>query len=283
MELADDFLERAIVARFSAIVKARPMDTTGRRIVETEASTEETDDEGDVVLQSALMGSANSFVGNGHLDIDHMSEFGERLGIPNPSSFIVGRPMAVEARAGGRTFVKGEIMRSPDGRFDPEANRYDSFWETLQRDPPVKWMASIYGFPTDLDDCRGGACSAGGATRWLVKAIDWRSLAFTRNPRNTAISSPARIVTAKAYMAEMAKNAGAPPLIPMPGSMGDVWKSRACENCGADKAPSLAGYRDHFAKCAGHPPGTADLLAHAVMYKHELVRRVPALAANRTG
>lgn len=294
MELAEDFLERAIIARIPAILKALPVDTTGRRIVEVEASTETVDFDGDVVLQSALLASANTFVATGHLDIDHLSELGARMGIPDPSSFIVGRPMAVTDLGGGRTFVKGEISRANDGKFDPAANRFDEFWSSLQRDPPVMWFSSIYGFPTDLDDCTKGACGSSGATRYLIKSIDWRSLAFTRSPKNLALTSPTRIVTAKSYMAELAKSfssstfeptvpptmqgmQGPPVGVQLPNTMADVWARKSCAVCGVDSFPSLFGYRSHFAKCMGYPEGAADLFAHAVMHRHRMSRAVPTL------
>ena len=107
MEL--DFLDRAVVARFPALVKAYPVEAGGRRIVSVESSTEEKDLDGDVVLQSALLMSADSFVAAGHLDIDHKSDLGHRMAPPiaDPSSWIVGRPLEVTAAPGGRTYVKG--------------------------------------------------------------------------------------------------------------------------------------------------------------------------------
>jgi hypothetical protein len=290
MDLVDDILDRAVVARFPVLVKARPADSTGRRIVEVESSTETIDYDGDVIMQSALMGSAASFVANGHLDIDHLSEFGARMGIPDPESYIVGRPMDVGTLDGGRTFVKGEISRSLDGSFDPEKRRYDAFWASLQSDPPVRWFSSIYGFPTDLDDCQGKTC-ASGATRFLIKAIDWKSLAFTRTPKNLGLTSPTRIVSAKSYLIELAKSFGnvgtlpvimrgmeGPPIgIQLPNTMADVWAQKSCAGCGVHTAPSLLGYRSHFAKCLGFPPGASDLYAHAVMHKHAMAKWAPGL------
>lgn len=286
MDFASDILDRAIVARLPVVIKSVTPDASGRRIVEVEASTELKDLDGDVVLQSALLGSADSFIARGHFDLDHLSELGARMGIPDPSSFIIGRPLEVKSAAGGRTFVKGEISRSMDGEFNPSANRYDEFWASLRRDPPVQWYSSIYGFPTDLDDCTGKSCP-GGATRYLIKSIDWRSLAFTRTPKNTGLTSPTRIVTAKAYMGEIAKSylgealaAGmdTPPIGTMfPNTMNDVWSRRNCPGCGVSQFPTLHGYRQHFAKCLGYPAGNADIYAHAAMHKHAMASRVPAL------
>jgi len=299
MELADTFLDRAIVARFPVLIKALTPDSSGRRIVEVEASTETIDVDGDVILQKALLDSGGSFVANGHLDIDHLSEFGMRMGIPDPSSYIIGRPLEVKSMDGARTFVKGEISRSRDGSFDPKNYRYDEFWGSLQGDPPVVWYSSIYGFPTDLEDCQSGFCKS-GATRYLIKGIDWKSLAFTRTPKNTGLTSPTRIVSAKSYLMEIAKAYGStafaptvpptaqgmegPPIgLQLPNTMSSVWKSSTCEGCGVHKAPSLGGYRQHFAKCMNYPPESSDLYAHAVMHKTMMSMMVPALSEDFPG
>ena len=271
----DTELDRAIVARIPALVKARTPDGSGRRVVSVQASGEAVDTDGDIVLQKALIDGAPGFVAKGHLDLDHKSEFGERLGIPDPSSYIVGRPLSVQPAEGGDTFVEGEISRSRDGTYDPARNHYDEFWGSLMMDPPVQWYASIYGFPIDLDDCTKGGCSPTGATRFVIKAIDWRSLAFTRTPKNTALKGAARIVTAKAFLAELvaAKALEAPPsLLPLnvPQTMDDAYAASTCKACGVHEMPSLLGYRRHFAKCAGAPPGMDDLLAHAVMYRRAM-------------
>lgn len=274
--MEQDLLDRALVARIPVIVKARAPEPNGRRIVEVEASTETVDLDGDIVLQDALLKSAETFVATGHLDIDHLSEFGARLGIPDPASYIVGRPLEVRAGPNRTTFVEGEISRSLDGRVDPVRNRYDEFWASLRRDPPVMWFSSIYGWPTDMDDCTAGVCAHTGATRYVIKSIDWRSLAFTRAPKNTSLRSPTRVVTAKSYMLELAK--AIPPTSKLPDTVADA--AKPCPNCEVDKAPSLLGYRRHFAVCKGYPDGMSDLLAHAMMHHHNMQRSLPLIAPN---
>lgn len=269
---SDETLSKAVVISLPAIVKARSVGSDGRRIVEVEASCEEVDADGDVILQKALLDSSDSFVATGHLDIDHKSEFGERMGIPNPASYIVGRPLEVKSAAGNRTFVVGEIRKAKDGVHDPLRNRYDDLWDSLQSDPPVSWYASVYGFPKPgmLDDCREG-CVASDATRFLIKGLDWRSLAFTRNPKNTALRGAARIVTAKSWLADIIKSGvETPPSVMLPDSMEALWATRVCPSCSVHKAPSLLGYRRHFAKCGGIPLGAADIFAHALMHKSNM-------------
>ena len=270
----DDILDRAVVASFPVVIKAHEESRSKRRIVEVESSNQSRDEDGDVVLQQALLDSAPTFIATGHLDIDHLSEFGARLGIPDPSSYIVGRPLDVRKGDGDTTFVEGEISRSLDGRIDPARNRYDEFWQSLRREPPVVWFSSIYGWPTDLDDCTKGACGDFGATRYVIKAIDWRSLAFTRAPKNTSLRSPTRIVSAKSYLAELAK--ALPPTAWIPDTVADA--ASPCPNCEVHKTPSLLGYRRHFAACKGCSAGMSDILAHAMMHRTNMDRSLPFVA-----
>ena len=288
----------AVLISIPTIIKA-VADDTGRRLVSVEASNEVLDGEGDIILQSALMGSAASFVKTGHIDIDHISELGDRLGVPDPMSFIIGRPLEVKDLGDKRTGVIIEIFRSHDGTVDPKKNRYDSFWESLHTDPPVKWRSSIYGFPIDgqIEDHR----DKGGKTRFIVKGIDWRSLAMTRNPVNTAIEGYAKIVTAKAAIAEIRKAgtygvgygsgteglydtqpapnvSGAPYACSMavPRNMDEMIGQyerhigRDCQHSGG--VDTRAGFKSHFELCCGADPYTADILSHALMY-HRLLQK----------
>lgn len=277
-----------IIIEIPAFIKASMAD--GRRLVEVECSNEEVDAEGDIILQSALMDAAPSFIKTGHLDLEHYSEIGARIGIQNPSSWIVGRPTEVKNIGNGRTSVVGEIMRSLDGRIDPTVNKYDEFWKTLETDPPVRWRASIYGFPKAdmVTDCTKEACGDTGATRFLVKGIDWRSLAFTRNPVNTSIKGWARIVSAKAFV-EIMK--GTTPLMPttiglgdgpvgetgpappglmylphnLEGAVGQYYKHMPeCPHAGG--AHSWVAFQKHFMNCCGAPEDHAELLGRALMH-----------------
>lgn len=266
----------AIVAEIPVIVKSSS--DGGRRLVEVEASCEAVDSEGDIILQKALLGSAEYFISKGHLDIDHISELGARLGVPNPSSWIIGRPLEVIDLGKGRTAVKGEIMRAKDGKVDPAAHKYDEFWESLQSDPPVRWQASIYGFPKadQVEDCRDGHCDA--ATRFIVKGIEWRSLAFTRNPINTALKGHARIVTAKAWLAAVTKSgyhndqlSTAPPRYMLaPRSTHELWgqyQRHIMKDC-PFAGPDMRGrsiFKDHFQHCCLMDEDGAELMAHALM------------------
>ena len=269
--MSDDLMDNAVVIQMPAIIKARPMTQDGRRLVEVEASCEAVDDDGDVILQEALLGSAQAFIATGHLDLDHLSEFGARLGLTDPTSYIVGRPTDVRKADGKRTWVMGEIRKSLDGVHDPLRHRYDDFWDSLQSQPPVVYFASVYGYPVPggLENCSARSCSS-GATRFIFKALDWRSLAFTRNPKNTFLKGAARVIAAKSYLAELVKSYEVHN--PLPTSMDALWAERGCAKCAAHKAPTLLGYRQHFIACVGMTPGTADIMAHAVMHRANIER-----------
>ena len=193
-------LMKAVIIEIPMLIKASVSD--GRRIVELEASNEGVDLEGDKIAQSALMKSRDSFLRSGHLDIEHYSEIGDRLDppIPNPASYIVGRPIDVVDLGNGRTGVVGEIAKSADGSYRPDLYKYDMLWESLNRNPPVKWLASIYGYPIpeEVIDCSATTCN-NGAKRYYVTGIDWRSLAFCKNPMNNHIVGAARVVSQKSF------------------------------------------------------------------------------------
>lgn len=216
MTIAVHNFNDAFVADLPAIVKAHE-DRDGRRMIEVQASSEAVDAEGDVIAQSALLDSASEFVKSGHLDIDHISELGHRMGISNPESFIIGRPVEVKDVGGGKTSVVGEISRSKDGH-NPKKNRFDAFWDSMQQDPPVKWRASVYGFPKGemVDDCRSTTCES-GAKRFYIKGMSWRSLALTRNPVNESLTGFAKILKAQTFVDLMVKamssNPSGPPVI----------------------------------------------------------------------
>lgn len=274
------FDETALCVQIPVIIKAHSEGE--RRLVSLEASNESVDSEGDVILQSALLNSAESFIKSGHLDIDHISELGSRLGVKNPTDYIVGVPIEVKDLGGGRTGVVGELHKGGTGR-----EKADELWSSLKAEPPVRWSASIYGFPLpgQVEDCRVSKSTSGAkATRFFVKGLDWRSLAFTRNPVNKAITGAACIVTAKS-MIEIIKgrvpNGGIartltgvenPNFILPPRNreemMGHFLYHMQRGNCpcsGGIIGNSIMSFAEHFMQCCGETPWDADLKALALM------------------
>ena len=196
----------AVCIDFPAVIKSHI--EKGRRTIWVEASNQEPDSEGDVILQSALLGSAEYFLEQGHIDIDHISEIGARLSPPvrDPGAFIIGKPISVEDAGGGRTAVVWELGKGA---------KAEEFWSSLLSGEGLPWRASIYGFPLDggITECQSSYCTM-GATRYLVKAIQWKSLAMTQHPVNDAIRGAAKVVSAKAFIKSLSKAAHAQSNLP---------------------------------------------------------------------
>jgi hypothetical protein len=265
----------ALCIELPVLIKARSDGT--RRLVEVEASNEAVDTEGDVIKQQALLDSAGPFVATGHLDIDHYSEIGERLGIRNPSDFIVGVPLEVKDLGKGRTGVLGELNDGPKAA---------ELWRGLTTNPPVRWRASIYGFPKSgmVDDLRvSKSPDPTGAQRFVVKGLHWRSLAFTRNPVNDAITGAAHVVTAKSMVAIMKSRIAGAKAIPevAPEVVDYILAPRNREElmghwyysmrtgrspyANPDAGYSVANFQEHFRFLCGCSPEHADILANALM------------------
>ncbi len=283
MRVNVDF-SKAIIANLPCLIKSKTS-SDGKRLLEVQASSEAVDDEGDQILQKALLDSSESFLKHGHCDLDHIGEIGPRLGIDDYLSYIIGRPVEVKDMGKGNTNVVCEIMKSSDGTIDIKKNRYDSFWESLQSDPPVQWRASIYGFPVEdgTTDCREQTCKS-GATRFVVSKMDWKSLALTRNPVNTSLTGHAKIVTAKAQIELMKGQMAKGPLrdsmnstmesifqyVPCPYDMNSLIgyyerhiKPNLDEIGGKD---SMVGFKEFFEVKSGANCDQAEMLASALMY-----------------
>jgi hypothetical protein len=194
--------------QFPAMVKASMLGD--KRLIEFEASCASLDFEGDCITQEALLNSADYFVKNGFLDVDHYCELGRNpayswLGIKNPDSWIVGKPLEVMDLGNYRTGVKAIIKQHPNGNNDPLVNKYDWLWNKLKLEPGM-WKASVFGYPGA--DTEEGGCTIGTdgrvcATRYLVKSFKWCSTALTRNPINKSLQHPVKIIMAKAFAAKM--------------------------------------------------------------------------------
>ena len=266
----------AILLNMPALIKA--FDYQGTRRFTVEVSCEEVDSEGDVILQKALLDSADSFVKNGIIDWNHYSELGLRMGIKNPEFYKIGRPVSVQDLGKGRTAVTGELFRSSLGHHDPKNNMADQVWDMLTRIPPTDLYASVYGFASDYD------VGKAPATRYLVKGFRWTSFALTPSPVNKNLKGKAEIVTAKAFMNDfiLKSEDATVPLVPESGyapprSREDLWGDydlhckHSCPYTKSGRSINVGTLRDHFEGCRGMLFGEADLMAHAAMH---LARRM---------
>ncbi len=166
----------------SQLLKATPVTEGTDRFVYLEASKETRDQQGEVVLSKALQDQAAYFLKFGNLDLDHYTQIGAKLGIPNYEAYEIGRPVDVKVRD-GVTFVKGQIY-SGDG---PAAEKANTFWSSLtQLNPPARWYPSV-----------GGAVVAKSASidpetkakRVVVEKVRWTNIGFSKTPVNADLDT----------------------------------------------------------------------------------------------
>jgi hypothetical protein len=283
--------DEPLIVQMPVLIKAH-LSKAGERVIEFEASSTTLDAEGDVIEQQALLNSADYFIKNGFIDVDHYCELGRNpqyhwLGIKDPDSWIVGHPVDVKDIGEYRTGVKAIIKQNKNGKVDPTLYKHDWLWTQLNNEKG-EWKASVFGYPGA--DTEEGGCTIGTdghvcATRYLVKSFRWHSTALTRNPINKSLKHPVQIITAKAFAKAYAAKMGYVESIPLKPiykdtpifTRGEVRKSyytHMCINC-----PETSNGRDinthslrgHFIKCEQMPYFMADLYSLATM---ELIRRV---------
>lgn len=161
----------------NTLLKATPHEERGERFIYFEASSQEVDQQGEIVLAKALEDSAQHFLKFGNIDIDHYTLIGAKAGIPNPMSYEIGRPVDVVVQ-GDKTFVKAQLYKG-DTELAKNANMV---WESMtQLDPPARWYPSV-----------GGAVLAKAVAIHpdtkekvgLVTKVRWTNVALSRTPVN---------------------------------------------------------------------------------------------------
>ena len=166
----------------SDMLKATPVTEGPDRFVYLEASNESVDYQGEVVLAKALEDSAGYFKQFGNLDIDHYTQTGPRLGIPNYELYEVGRPLDVNVRD-GRTFVKGQIYQG-DGLAAQKAN---SFWSSLtETSPPQRWYPSVGGSVIEKSLAIDPQTKA---KRAIISKVRWSNIGFSKTPVNLNVGT----------------------------------------------------------------------------------------------
>jgi hypothetical protein len=161
-------------------LKATLAEEGGERFVYLEASNEQVDQQGEVVLAKALEESASYFLRYGNLDLDHLTQIGLKAGVADYHLYEIGRPVEVSVMD-GRTLVKGQIYRG-DG---PAAERANAFWASLtELQPPARWYPSVGGQViekgTEVDP-------DSGARRSVIGRVRWTNVGFSKTPVNQAV------------------------------------------------------------------------------------------------
>jgi hypothetical protein len=160
-----------------SMFKATPAEEAGARFIYFEASNEKLDQQNERVMAKALEDSASHYLKFGNVDIDHYTMVGTRMGIPNPMSYEIGRPVAARIE-NKRTFVKAQLYQGASEL----AKNANMVWESMtQISPPARWYPSV-----------GGAVLAKSIqvdpeTKNKIAVIEkvrWTNVALSRTPVN---------------------------------------------------------------------------------------------------
>jgi hypothetical protein len=170
------------------LLKSIETDEKGNYIVWAEASNENLDFQDEVILQRALLDSRDYFLQNGIISYDHRHlRPGPSDKEWNPETYIIGEPLAVEAK-GNKTFVKAKLYKS---------NKIVRELINKLRDGSTRIKTSVAGkLPQkvrDYDREKGKLFNK-------VVSVLWDELAFTFKPVNQTLSpvalTPAQFVKA---------------------------------------------------------------------------------------
>lgn len=179
----DEILSRVpehIVFGGCDLLKATPAEEGAERIVYMEASNEDRDHQGEVVLQKALSDSADYYLRHGNIDLSHYTLLGPKSGIPNYLEFEIGKPIAVNV-VGDRTMVKAQLYRG-DSAMARNANMV---WDSLTRQsPPARWYPSVGGSVLAKSIQIDPATQERVA---VISSVRWNNIALDRQPVNKTV------------------------------------------------------------------------------------------------
>ena len=244
------------------LLKATPSQDGGRRILYFEASNEDVDHQGEVVLQKALEESSGYYLRHGNIDLSHFSILGPKAGIPNYMEYEIGRPSEVQVN-GKRTFVKAELYQGDS----PMAKNSNMVWDSLTRqDPPSSWYPSVGGSvlakSIKIDPKTGEKIAVIDRVRWNNTALDRCPVNKTvptvsLAPVGTFVKSLGGFVIAKTLTAGYGTDAAS-----LEG--GSAMRKQSLD----PKIQSYWDFRNKLAsdmssKACGENPGARELVAHA--------------------
>lgn len=158
-----------------SLSKAIETDEHGNWIIEAEASNENLDFDGQVVLQRALLGSKEYFLANGVISYDHRHLRPDPED-PNwsPEKYIIGEPIDVWSE-GDRTFVKAKLYKS---------NSIAREIVKKLKDGSTRLKTSVGGKRPEV--VSGWDSRIGQAIEKVVKVL-WDELAITFKPVNQTL------------------------------------------------------------------------------------------------
>lgn len=253
----------AAVPEFIALgglMKATPSEEGGQRVLYFEASNEDRDHMGEVVLQKALSDSAEFFLRHGNIDLSHFTLLGPKAGIPNYLEYEIGKPVAAQVD-GTRTFVKAHLYQG-DSAMARNANMV---WDSLTKQTPkAAWYPSVGGAVLSK------SLKIDPVTKEKIPVIDkvrWNNVALDRQPVNRTVPEVSMVP-----VGTFAKSMGGFILKTLTAGYGT--DAAALAGGGALREQSLQGvinyqqFRDQLADALrqgriGKNPGAHDLAAYA--------------------
>lgn len=163
-------------------LKARPQQEGDHRFIYLEASNEDRDHDGEVILQKALSQSADFYLKHGNIDISHYTIMGPGAGIPNFMEYEIGQPREIRVD-GKQTFLKAELYKG-DSAMARNANMV---WDSLtKQDPPARWYPSIGGSvlhkSVKIDPLSKKRTA-------VVSSVRWNNTALDRCPVNKTVAT----------------------------------------------------------------------------------------------
>lgn len=162
------------------LIKASPVEEGGDRYLYMEASNEHVDLQGERVLAKSLEASADYFMRNGNVDIDHRSLFPPRDSNDNPRAWEIGYPVEVQVD-NDRTLVKAVLFKGDT----KQSQHADFVWDSLtKQSPPARWFPSVGGQILE----RGRMVDPlTKAQIQVVKRVRWSNIALSRTPVNVSV------------------------------------------------------------------------------------------------
>ncbi|MFZ4538504.1 hypothetical protein [Propionivibrio sp.] len=168
---------------FGAMMKAIPATEGMDRIIYVEASSEQKDIEGEIVLSKALKDSADYFLKFGIIDMDHksMPAVAQKMGLI-AEEWAIGQPLEVRF-SGDKTVVRAKLYSGDT----PLAEKANNVWDGLTKlNPPARYYASVggsvLGREIRLDPLTGDRIPVVTKTRW-------NNLALSATPVNQHLST----------------------------------------------------------------------------------------------
>lgn len=172
-----------------AMLKATPSTEGGRRYLYMEASNEGLDQQAEVVAKAALADSASYYLRYGNVDIDHLTQIGPKLGIPDYALYEVGRPVDV-AQRGSATFVKAEIFAGEG----PAAEKANMLWSGLTEiKPEQRWYPSVGGVIPKEGKSVVADAQAPGGRKVVISKVRWTNIGLSKTPVNQHVAACAVI------------------------------------------------------------------------------------------